>query len=115
MITCLGGNVFIGSINTIEQNDAHYICNAFVGYIETIRVDNILQICINNVLSMKRATNLLIHHFPNIYFQGCGVHYMDLLLEDGGKVTWVKRIVNFFYKKIIHTIRPCGTSNFLSL
>jgi hypothetical protein len=47
----------------------------------------------NNVLIIKSATNLLIHHFPSFYFQGCVVHCLDLLLEDWGKTGWVKQIV----------------------
>jgi hypothetical protein len=65
MFACPCGNVFIGSINTIgEQKDAHYICNVLVGYIETIGVDNIVQICVGNGLNMRSVDNLLIHHFP---------------------------------------------------
>jgi len=116
MIACPSGNVFIGSINTIrEQKDAQYICNAFAEYIETIRIDNIVQICIDNVLNMKSVVNLLIYHFPNLYFQGCGVHCLDSLLEDGGKTTWAKRIMKKIKVFFIHTIAPCNTSNFLSL
>jgi len=42
---------------------------------------------------MKSASNLLIRHFSNLYFQGCVTHCLDLLLEDWGKGTWVKQIV----------------------
>jgi hypothetical protein len=83
MFICPSGNVFIGSIDTTwEQKDAHYICNALVGYINTIEIDNIVQICTNNALKMRSVTNLLIHHFPSLYFQGCVAHGLDLLLED---------------------------------
>jgi hypothetical protein len=68
MLICPSGDVFIGSIDTIgEQKDAHYICNALGGYIETIGIDKIVQICTNNALSMKSVTNLLIYHFPSCY------------------------------------------------
>jgi hypothetical protein len=91
---CPSGNVFIGSIDTTwELNDAHYICNALGGYIKTIGIDNIVQICINNVSNMKSAVDLLIHHFPSFYFQGFATHCLDILLEDWGKATWAKRIV----------------------
>jgi hypothetical protein len=97
MFACPSGDVFIGSIDTTrEQKDAHYICNALVGYIETIGINNIIQICTNNVSSMKNATNLLIYHFPSLYFQSCDVHCLDcldLLLENWGKTTWAKKIV----------------------
>jgi hypothetical protein len=91
MFACPSGKVFISSIDTIgEWTDAHCICNALGGYIETIRINNIVQICIDNVPNMRSATNLLICHFPNLYFQSYVIHCLDLLLEDWGKVTWVK-------------------------
>jgi hypothetical protein len=58
------------------------ICNALGGYIETTGIDNIVQICIDNVLSMKSVVDRLIHHFPSFYFQGFATHCLDLLLED---------------------------------
>jgi hypothetical protein len=83
MFTCPSGNVFIGSIDTTkEQKDAHYICNALGGYIKTIGVDNIVQICIDNVSSMRSAADLIIYHFPSLYFQGYVAYCLDLLLED---------------------------------
>jgi hypothetical protein len=70
MLTCPSGNVFMGSIDSIgEWKDAHYICNALVGYIGTIGVYNIVQICTKNVSNMKSATNLLIHHFQTFIFK----------------------------------------------
>jgi hypothetical protein len=45
MFTCPHGDVFLCAINIVkEHKDGHYICNALVGYIETIGVDNIVQI-----------------------------------------------------------------------
>jgi hypothetical protein len=93
-LACPSGDVFIGSIDTTwELKDVHYICNALGGYIKTIGVDNIIQICTNNVLNMKSVANLLIHHFPSFYFQGFAIHYLNLLFKDWGKTTWVKQIV----------------------
>jgi len=91
MFACPSGDVFIGSIDTIgEQKDAHYKCNALVGDIKTIGIDNIVQIYTNNASSMKSAANLLICRFPSFYSQSYITHYLDLLLEDGGKITWAK-------------------------
>jgi hypothetical protein len=60
MFVCPSGNVFIGSIDTIgEQKDAHYICNILVRYIETIIINNIVQIYIDNVSNMKSEVDLL--------------------------------------------------------
>jgi len=91
MLVCPSGNVFIGSIDTTrEQKDAHYICNALGGYIETIVINNIVQICTHNTSNMKSAANLLIYRFSSFYNQGWVVHCLDLLLENWGKATWAK-------------------------
>jgi len=83
MLVCPSEDVFIGSIDTIgDEKDGDYICNALVRYIKTIGVNNIVKICTNNALSMKSVVDLLIHYFPSLYFQGCVVHCLDLLLED---------------------------------
>jgi hypothetical protein len=75
MLACPSDNVFIGSIDTTrEKKDGHYICNALGGYIETIGVDNIVQICTDDVSNMRSAIDLLVHCFPSLYFQGCVVH-----------------------------------------
>jgi hypothetical protein len=82
-LACPNGDVFMGSIDTTrERKDAHYIYNALGGYNKTIGVNKIVQNSIDNVLSMKNVANLLIHYFPNLYFQGCVAHGLDLLLED---------------------------------
>jgi hypothetical protein len=75
MLACPSGDVFIGSIDTTrERKDAHYISNALGGYIETIGVDNIVQICVNNASNTRSVVDLLIHHFPSLCFQSCVVH-----------------------------------------
>jgi len=103
MFTCPNGDVFINSIDTIgEWKDAHYICNALGGYIETIKIDNIAQICTENVSNMKIVADLLIHRFPNLYFQGYVIHFLDLFLEDWEKL-WAKRIVKMV--KVVFSIR----------
>jgi hypothetical protein len=53
MFACPNGDVFLGAFDTTREcKDAHYICNALIRYIETIRVNNVVQICIYNALNM---------------------------------------------------------------
>jgi hypothetical protein len=115
MFACPSGNVFIGSIDTIgEQKDAHYICNVLVGYIETIRINNIVQIYIDNASTMKSEVDFLIYHFPSLYFQGCVTHFLDLLLEYQNNMNEVncEKGENYY---LFHTITPYAISNILSL
>jgi hypothetical protein len=87
MFVSPSGDVFIRSIDTIKKyNDAHKICNALVEYIETVGVNDIVQICIDNASNMKSVPNLLLHCFPSLYFQEfwdtCAifVHMVELVL-----------------------------------
>jgi hypothetical protein len=62
-------------------------------YIEEVGPQNIVQICTDNASSMKAAADIITNKYPHIYFQGCVVHVMNLLLEDWGKATWMKEVV----------------------
>jgi hypothetical protein len=42
---------------------------------------------------MKAAADIIIDKYPHIYFQGCAIQAMNLLLEDWRKVTWMKEVV----------------------
>ncbi len=86
--TCTSGNVFLCAINIVkEHKDAHYKCNTLVGYIETIKVDNI-----QNVLNMQNVIDLLIHCFLNLYFQGSVIYCLDAIGRLGKK-TCMKQFV----------------------
>jgi hypothetical protein len=67
MFICPNGDVLLGAVNTLKEcKDAHYICNALIGYIETIGMHNIVQICICNASNMQNVVNFLICHFPRV-------------------------------------------------
>jgi hypothetical protein len=86
MFVCPSGNVFVSSIDTIgEWKDAHYICNALVGYIETIGVNNIVQICTDNASNMKSAVDLLIHYFSKFLFSKLCCSLSRLAIKRLGK------------------------------
>jgi hypothetical protein len=116
MFTCPNGNVFLGVIDTIgEHKDAQVLhINVLIGYIETIGVDNIIQICTNNISNMQNVTNLLICHFSNLYFQGCalfGLVTRRLKGKNMGETNGEKGESYCFF----HMATPCTTCNLLSL
>jgi hypothetical protein len=39
-----------------------------VKYIESVRIDNIIQMRIDNASSMWNVIDLLLYHFPSLYF-----------------------------------------------
>ncbi len=88
------------------------------GYIETIRLDNFVQICTNNASSMKSAANLLIHCFPSFYFQGSFAHCLNFWKitkkQHGWNKLWRRRkllFISYEPSAIFH----CYESNLLLL
>jgi hypothetical protein len=61
---------------------------------------------------MKSAVDLLICCFPSLYFQGCVAHFLGLLLENWGKTTSTKQIVEKVKDVVFfHMTTPCVASN----
>jgi hypothetical protein len=116
MFTCLNGDVFIGSIDTIrEQKDAHYICSALDGHTDTIGINNIVQIYTNNASNMKSVANFLIHCFPSLYFQGSVAHCLNLLIGRLQKNNMGETNCEKGKSCLFHMITPCTISNMLLL
>ena len=94
MLACTSGEVFLGSVDTTGvRKDAVYVANRVKDYIEAVGGQNVVQVCTDNVSTMRNAGTLLIRDFPHIYWQGCSAHALDLLLEDWGQQVWVAKMV----------------------
>lgn len=71
-----------------------YVAAILGNYIEKVGPKNIVQICADNTLVMKKTTKILIRKCPHLYFQGYVVHVLNLLLDVEKNVKWVKEVVN---------------------
>ena len=88
------GELFLGAVDTSgKEKDAVYMATIIEKFIEQVGKENIIQICTDNAPVMLNAGKLINGLFPNIFIQGCAAHAMDLLLEDWGKMKWVKDLL----------------------
>lgn len=55
---------------------------------------NVVQVITNNASNYVLAGRLLEKKHRNIFWTPCAAHCMDLMLEDIGKLDWVKYIVD---------------------
>jgi hypothetical protein len=83
---------FLGVVDTTGYI-TEYQASTMEKYIEEVGPQNIVQICTDNASSMKAAADIITDKYPHIYFQGCAVHAMNLLLEDWRKATCMKEVV----------------------
>jgi hypothetical protein len=89
MLVSPGTEQFLGAVDTTGYPKiAEYQASIMEKYIEELGLQNIVQIFTDNASSMKATVNIITDKYPHIYFQGCVVHVMNLLLEDWEKATW---------------------------
>lgn len=88
------GDVFLGTIDTTGNHKDHvYVAAQIQPFVEKVGRHNVVQVCTDNAPVMASAARDLIRANPDLYFQGCAAHCLDLLLEDWGKEEWVKKLV----------------------
>ena len=62
--------------------------------IEIIGQENVVQVLTDSASNCVAAKIQLAERYPGIVFSPCAAHCLDLLLEDIGKLTWVKVIID---------------------
>ncbi|KAL3697190.1 hypothetical protein R1sor_011266 [Riccia sorocarpa] len=55
--------------------------------------ENVLQFVADNASANTLAGKLVMDTYPHVIFGGCVAHGLDLLMEDIGKLDWVKSVV----------------------
>jgi hypothetical protein len=61
---------------------AKYIYGHIKNAIETMGLDNVLQVIINNVSNYKAMGDLVMKDYPLFFWTPCATHYLDLLIAN---------------------------------
>ncbi|KAL3679407.1 hypothetical protein R1sor_022363 [Riccia sorocarpa] len=77
-----------------ETKSAVWIAEHIIQDIEERGPPNVLQFVADNASANILAGKLVRERYPHIIFGGCVAHGLDLLMEDIGKLPWVKEVVN---------------------
>ncbi|KAL3681771.1 hypothetical protein R1sor_024727 [Riccia sorocarpa] len=77
-----------------ETKSAVWIAEHITKDIEERGPPNVLQFVADNASANILAGKLVRERYPHIIFGGCVAHRLDLLMEDIGKLPWVKEVVN---------------------
>lgn len=95
MLVSPAGELFLGAVDTSgKEKDAVYVATVIEKFIQQLGDENIIQVCYDNAPVMLNAGKLVKSLYPSIFIQGCAAHAMDLLLEDWGKMKWVKELLD---------------------
>ena len=94
MIVSPVGEHFLGSVDTSgHTKTAAYQASIIEKFIEDVGSQNVVQIATDNASVMKAAAEIITNKYDHIYFQGCAVHAMNLLLGDIAKAKWITEVL----------------------
>jgi hypothetical protein len=88
------GEKFLENVDTSgDTKDADFIAQVVGKAIEDVGAEIVVQVCMDSATVCKVAGRKLEAHFPHITFTPYTPHYLDMLLEDMGKLDWVSFVI----------------------
>ncbi|KAH7299309.1 hypothetical protein KP509_24G004800 [Ceratopteris richardii] len=110
LVSCPIGTFFLRAVEVGKKGKKTtgvFIYRHIKKAIEEVGSSNVVQVVTNNASNCRHMEQLLEGEYPHIVWTPCATHCLDLLMEDIGKLTWVKactlqasNIVTFFTQKV---------------
>eukprot|EP00253_Pinus_taeda_P033448 PITA_33448 len=95
LIFCPQGTMFLKSVDASDKvKDGQLLFQLLDEVVEEVRVANVVQIITDNASNYVLDGKLLEEKHKTIFWTPCATHCIDLMLEDIGKLDWVKNIVD---------------------
>eukprot|EP00253_Pinus_taeda_P035608 PITA_35608 len=95
LVHCPKGTMFIKLLDASEHiKDATTICELLNGLIWEIGVQNVMEVITDNVANYVSAGKIYMERHPTLFWTRCATHCLDLLLEDMGKLSFIKEAVD---------------------
>ncbi|CAI5991442.1 unnamed protein product [Closterium sp. NIES-64] len=89
------GAVFKDSVDCrMETKTGGYVASILRPVVEEVGPDNVVAFCTDGGSNYAVACNELIAEWPHIQHVPCATHALDLFMEDVGKMTWAKKVVD---------------------
>ncbi|KAH7442153.1 hypothetical protein KP509_03G073500 [Ceratopteris richardii] len=110
LVSCPIGTFFLRAVEVGKKGKKTtgvFIYRHIKKAIEEVGSSNVVQVVTDNASNCRHMGQLLEGEYPHIVWTPCATHCLDLLMEDIGKLTWVKactlqasNIVTFFTQKV---------------
>jgi len=76
-----------------KTKNAEYLCGIMDEVIKDVGEENVVQIVTDNAANYVAAGKLLMERHPHLFWTPCAAHCIDLMLEDLGKLPWIKTVI----------------------
>lgn len=95
LIFCSQGTMFLKSVDASSKvKDGEMLFQLLDEVVEEVGVANVVQVITDNASNYVLADKLLEEKHKTIFWTPCTAHFIDLMLEDIGKLDWVKNTVD---------------------
>ena len=74
--------------------DVVLLCGLLDEFIQEIGPQHVVQVITDNVVNYVVAGRMLMARYPTLFRTPCAAHCLDLILEDLGKIDWIKDTID---------------------
>jgi len=95
LVHCPRGTMFMKSVDASAHiKDATLLCNLLDAFIGEVGPQHVVQVITDNAANYVAAGRMLMSRYPTLYWTPCAAHCIDLVLEDMGKIDWIKETID---------------------
>ena len=70
--------------------DAVLLCDLLDEFIQEVGSQHVAQVITDNVVNYAVVGRMLMAKYPTLFWSPCAAHCIDLILEDMGKIVWIR-------------------------
>eukprot|EP00253_Pinus_taeda_P024407 PITA_24407 len=95
LVSCPKGTMFMKSIDASSHiKDAKTLCDLLDVFILEVGAEHVVQVITDNAANYVATGRMLMDKHPTLFWTPCAAPCIDLMLEDIGKIPFVKDIVD---------------------
>jgi hypothetical protein len=94
LVNCPRGSMFVKSVDaSAHVKDATLLCDLLDEFIREVGPQHVVQVITDNAANYVAAGRMLMQRYPTLFWTPCAAHCIDLILEDMGKIPYIRDIV----------------------
>jgi hypothetical protein len=110
LVHCPKGTMFLKSVDaSAHVKNVTLLCDLLDGFIKEVGPQHVVQVIMDNAANYVAADRMLMSRYLTMFWTPCAAHCLDLMLEDMGKLDWIKETIDSVrsIKKFIYNCQSC--------